>query len=85
MITMKKYLTFNTFAQVGLVVFSILGYLLTSLKFPQYGLIAALVSEIFWFYSSYKGWKEANQIGMFITTIIITLVLIFGVVNYWFM
>ena len=80
---MKKYLTINTLAQIGLVIFSILGFLLTSLKLPQYGLISALISEIFWLYSSYKAWKEANQIGIFITTIVITFIVLFGVINYW--
>lgn len=80
---MKKYLTLNNVVQIGLVVFSMLGFLLTSLKLPQYGLISALVSEIFWLYSSYKAWKNADQIGIFITTIIVTLIVLFGVVNYW--
>jgi len=80
---MKKYLTINNFAQVGLVLFTVLGFLLTSLKFPQYGLIFNLIAEIFWIYSSYKAWKNANQVGIFIATIIITLVVLFGVINYW--
>ena len=80
---MKKYLTLNNFIQVGLVSFSILGFLLTALKLPQYGLISALISEIFWLYSSYKAWKNAGQIGIFITTIIVTLIVFFGVINYW--
>jgi hypothetical protein len=82
---MKKYLTINNIAQIGLVVFSILGYLLTSFKLPQYGLIFALISEIFWLYSSYKAWKKADQIGIFIVTIVITLIILFGVTNYWFL
>lgn len=71
--------------QVGLVGFTALGFLLSALKLPQYGLTANLISEIFWIYSSYKAWKEANQIGIFITTIIITCILIGGVINYWFL
>ncbi len=56
--------------------------LLTGLKFPEWGLIASLISEIFWLYSSYKAWKEANQIGIFITTVMVTLIILFGVLNY---
>ena len=82
---MKKYLTFNNISQVGLVVFSILGFLLTALKLPQYGLISALISEIFWLYGSYQAWKKADQIGIFINTIIITCIVLFGVINYWFL
>ena len=80
---MKKYLTINNLVQVGLIVFTMLGFLLTSLKLPQYGLISALISEIFWLYSSYKAWKDAGQIGIFITTILVTLIVLFGVINYW--
>ena len=80
---MKKYLTFNNLVQVGLVLFTMLGFLLTSFKLPQYGLIANLISEFFWIYSSYKAWKKADQFGMFITTIIITLIVLFGIINYW--
>ena len=81
---MKKYFTTNILVQVGLVVFTILGYLLTSLKIPQFGLIAALISQIFWIYSSHKAWKQAEQVGIFIVTIVITVIVLFGVINYWF-
>ncbi len=82
---MKKSFTLNSVMQVCLVFFSSMGFLLTGLKLPQYGLISALISEIFWIYSSYKAWKEADQIGMFINSVIITLVVLFGVINYWFL
>lgn len=71
------------FMQIGLVAFTMLGFLLTALKLPEYGLIANLISEIFWLYSSYKAWKNANQIGIFINTILITMIVLFGVINYW--
>jgi hypothetical protein len=74
---------FNTVAQICLTVFTVLGFLLTSLKFPQYGLIAALISQIFWLYASYKAWREANQLGIFVTTIFILATIIYGVINYW--
>lgn len=80
---MKKYLTLNSVFQFCLVLFTVLGFLLTSLKLPQYGLIASLVSQIFWLYSSYKAWKEANQIGIFINTVFITLIVMYGIINYW--
>jgi hypothetical protein len=73
----------NSFMQVGLVGFTMLGFLLTSLKLPEYGVVANLISEVFWLYSTYKAWKEADQIGMFINTLIVTAILIFGVINYW--
>lgn len=81
----QKGSTFNSLMQAGLIGFTVLGFLLTSLKLPQYGLISNLVAEIFWLYSSYKAWKEANQVGILIATIFIGLILIAGVVNYWFL
>jgi hypothetical protein len=80
---MKKHLTINNVAQIGLVLFTLLGFLLTSLKLPQYGLIFNLISQIFWLYSSYKAWKKADQIGVFITTILITITVLIGIINYW--
>jgi len=82
---MKKYLTFNNLAQVCIVSFTMFGFLLTALKLPQWGLASNLTAQPFWLYSSYKSWKNADQFGAFITTLIITVVLLFGVINYWFL
>lgn len=82
---MKKYLTLNNLIQIGLVFFTILGFLFTSLKLPAYGLIFNLIAQFFWINSSYKAWKNANQIGIFINTIIITLIVTWGIINYWFL
>ncbi len=79
---MRK-VSFNTVAQVCLTIFTVLGFLLTSLKLPQYGLIAALISQVFWLYSSYRAWREANQLGIFVTTIFIVITIVYGVINYW--
>jgi len=70
--------------QVGLLAFTILGFALTAVKLPQYGLISSLISQIFWWYASYKAWKEAKQIGIFINTLVITGIVIYGIINYWF-
>ena len=80
---MKKYLNFNGFVQVSVVSFTLLGFLLTALKLPEWGLISNLASQPFWLYSSYKSWKNADQIGAFISTAILTVVILFGVINYW--
>ncbi len=69
--------------QVLLPTLTAIGFLLTSLKKPQYGLLVNFVSQFFWFYASWKAWKEAKQIGVFITTVIIFLIVSFGVINYW--
>jgi hypothetical protein len=60
--------------QIGLVVCTGLGFLLTSVKLPHYGVIANLIGQVFWLYSSYRAWREADQIGIFISTICITLI-----------
>lgn len=74
---------FNTVMQSGLVISTLTGVLLVSLKLPQYGLICSLVSQIFWFYSSYKAWRYAKQYGILINTIFMTLIVLFGIINYW--
>lgn len=79
----KSY--FNLATQFLLPAFTVLGFALTALKMPEYGLIASLISEVFWLYSGWKAWKEAGQIGIFITTLIITIIVSYGIVNYWFL
>jgi hypothetical protein len=69
-------LSANILMQIGLVVCTGLGFLLTSLKQPHYGVIANLIGQVFWVYSSYRAWREADQIGIFISTVVITLILI---------
>jgi hypothetical protein len=80
---MRKILTLNAFMQLGLVAFTALGFLLTALKLPQYGLIANLLSQFFWLYSAYHAWRRADQVGIFVASVCITLILIGGVLNYW--
>jgi len=82
---MNMWKIWDRVAQVCLILFTMLGFLLTALKLPQYGLIAALISQIFWFYSSYKAWKEADQIGIFINTVLIFFIVLYGIINYWFL
>lgn len=81
----KLNFKYNTVFQFCLVIFTVLGFLFTSLKMPAYGLIFNLISQVFWIYSSYKAWKKADQVGIFINTIIITCIILFGVINYWFL
>ena len=71
--------------QIGLVSFTVLGFFLTAIKLPQYGLIANLISQVFWFYASYRAWKEANQFGLVLNTSFIIVILLYGVINYWFL
>ncbi len=73
----------NTLLQIGLIVFTVVGFLLTSLKLPDYGVIANLIGQVFWLYSSYVAWREANQVGMFVCSVLVTLILLYGIENYW--
>jgi hypothetical protein len=79
---MKK--NFDKATQILLPILTIIGFSLTSLKMPQYGLPIATISQIFWLYSGYQSWKKAGQIGIFITAVLLFLVYAFGVINYWF-
>jgi hypothetical protein len=79
----RKYLTLDAVMQVGLVAFTGLGFLLTALKLPQYGLLANLIAQVFWLYSAYWAWRKAGQVGIFIAAIGITLIVGAGVINYW--
>jgi hypothetical protein len=70
-------------SQVGLPVFTATGFLLTALKLPEYGLLINLFSQVFWIPSSYRSWKHAGQIGIFVATVIIATIIVLGVINYW--
>lgn len=76
---------FNTISQILIPILTVSGQIAISLKYPQYGLIIALSAQPFWFYSSWKSYKEAGQIGILLNTIIFTLVTLAGVINYWFL
>jgi len=80
---MTKPALLNVLVQIGLVAFTVLGFALTALKLPQYGLICNLISQIFWLYSAYQAWRRAEQVGMYIASIFISFILLGGVVNYW--
>lgn len=69
--------------QILLPVFTILGFLFISIKRPELGLIFNLIAQVFWLYASWQAWKKARQIGIFITTLFITVIVSFGVINYW--
>lgn len=73
----------NSVTQIFLPAFTISGFLLTSLKKPEYGLILNLVAQIFWFYAAWMAWRRAGQIGILVTTVFITIAVLIGVVNYW--
>lgn len=81
--TPKKNTLFDTATQILLPTLTIVGFLFTSAKSPEIGLAFNLSAQVFWLYSGYKAWKEAKQIGIFITSVIITIILLYGLANYW--
>lgn len=80
---MKKIITFNGITQVCLVLFTSSGFLLTSLKLPQYGVLSSIIAQFFWLYSSYRAWRKAEQVGIFVNAIINTVFIAIGVYTYW--
>ncbi len=74
---------FNKTIQVLLPLCAILGWLLTSLKHPEFGLIAAFTAQLLWLHVTYQGWKKANQPGGFFTTLLEISIISFGIMNYW--
>jgi len=75
--------TFDKLSQVLLPILTIGGFLLISMKMPQYGLPIQLSAQVIWLYTGYQAWKKAGQIGIFITSIFLTIIIFFGVINYW--
>lgn len=81
----SKQSLFDKINQVLLPLLTVGGYFLIAIKKPEIGLIIALFSQIFWFYTSYKAWKSAGQVGLMITTVIMSFIATYGVINYWFL
>ena len=75
----------NSFTQFALPGLTIGGQLAIALKFPAFGLILSLSAQPFWLYSGWKSHNKAGQTGILITSVIMTLVTAFGVINYWFL
>lgn len=73
----------DSISQFAIPAFTLTGYLLTSLKYPEWGLFVNLLAQPFWIYSSYKAYKEAQQSGLLITAIFLTIIMAAGVINYW--
>ncbi|MDR0462607.1 MAG: hypothetical protein LBG64_00045 [Pseudomonadales bacterium] len=75
--------TFNNFAQFAIPSLTIGAQLLIALRMAEFGLIVNLLAQPFWMYSAWRSYKQAGQIGMLITTVILTIIIIGGVINHW--
>lgn len=74
---------FNKITQIALPVMTITVQVAIALKLPQWALIINMLAQPFWFYTAWKSYKQAGQIGLLITTFIVTIVIAFGIINYW--
>lgn len=81
----EKTSLFGKITQILLPIFTIVGFGLTSLKMPEIGITVSLLSQVFWLYAGWKAWKKAGQIGIFINSVVVTFIFLFGVINYWFL
>lgn len=75
---------FNTITQIAIPVLTVGTQIAIALKYPQWGLVINLISQPFWIYSSWKAYKKAGQVGLLVTTLMVTVVIIFGIINYFF-
>ncbi len=74
---------FNTIVQIAIPVLTISVQIAIAMKLPQWGLVINMIAQPFWIYSAWKAYKQAGQIGLLITTILVTIVIALGLINYW--
>jgi hypothetical protein len=79
---MKEYLNKST--QFIIPILTVSTQIAIAFKHPEWGLIIGLCSQPFWIYSTWKSYKSAGQLGIFITAILVTIIAAIGVINYWF-
>ena len=75
---------FNTVTQIAIPVLTVGTQIAIALKYPQWGLVINLIAQPFWIYSSWKAYKKAGQVGLLVTTLMVTVVIILGIINYFF-
>lgn len=75
---------FNKITQVAMPVLTISAQIAVALKYPQWSLVINMAAQPFWLYSSWKSYKQAGQIGLFVSAILMTIIMAFGIFNYWF-
>lgn len=74
---------FNTLTQFLIPILTIGVQVAIAFKHPEWGLVINMIAQPFWIYSAWRAYREAGQIGLLITTIIVTIVIGFGLANYW--
>lgn len=74
---------FNKTTQIALPVMTIAVQAAIALKLPQWGLVINMLAQPFWIYSAWKSYKQAGQIGLLVTTLVVTVIIGLGIINYW--
>ncbi len=74
---------FNRATQIALPVMTVSVQVAIALKMPQWGLVINMLAQPFWIYSAWKSYKQAGQIGLLVTTLIVTVIIGLGIINYW--
>lgn len=74
---------FNKTTQIALPIMTVAVQAAIALKLPQWGLVINMLAQPFWIYSAWKSYKQAGQIGLLVTTLIVTVIIGLGIINYW--
>lgn len=82
---MEKKSTIDILSQWLIPTLTISGQLAIALKYPLLGLIINLFAQPFWIYSAWRAYKSAKQIGLLINSLIMSVVIIGGIINYLFL
>jgi hypothetical protein len=82
---LEKEKVFGSVFQFAIPILTIASQVVISLKSPEYGLIIGLTAQPFWLYSSWKAYKEAGQAGILVNTVVVAILILGGVINYWFL
>ncbi|MBP6994283.1 hypothetical protein KBB12_03510 [Candidatus Woesebacteria bacterium] len=80
----RNQIWFDKLTQILLPILTVVGLTLTANRMPKPGFIISSISQIFWLYTSYQSYKKAGQVGILITTVIMTFVNIYGIYSWWF-
>jgi len=75
--------TFDLISQFAIPALTIGAQVAIAAKYPQWGLIINMSAQPFWFYSGWKAYKQAGQVGIVVTTVIFAVVTGIGIMNYW--
>lgn len=74
---------FNKVTQIALPVMTIAVQTAIAIKMPEWGLVINMLAQPFWIYSAWRSYKQAGQIGLLVTTLIVTVIIGLGIINYW--